>query len=51
MKRDEQSVRPKAKAAGKAQKQQKNVNEAEQRDAELSGNEASVVAELKNRGK
>lgn len=36
MKIDEEPARPKAKAVGKAQKQQKNVDEAEQRDAELS---------------
>ena len=51
MKREEQSVRPKVRATGKVPKQPKNIGEAEQRAAELPGNEASVVAELKNRGK
>lgn len=51
MKREEQSVRPKVKATGKVRKQPKNISEAEQRAAELPGNEASVVAELKNREK
>jgi hypothetical protein len=51
MKREEQSVRPEMKAPRKVQKQQKNVSEAEQRAAELPGNEASVATELKNRGK
>jgi hypothetical protein len=51
MKREEQSVRPKIKATGKVQKQPKNIGEAEQRAAELPGNEASVAAEMKNREK
>ena len=50
MKREEQSVRPRTKATGKVQKQSKNMSEAEQRAAELPGNEASVAAELRNRG-
>jgi len=50
MKREEQSVRPKVRATGRVPKQPKNIGEAEQRAAELPGNEASVVAELKNRG-
>ena len=51
MNRAEQSVRPKVKATGKVPKQQKNISEAERRAAELPGNRASVVAELKNREK
>lgn len=51
MKKEEQPARPKVKAAGKVQKLQNNINEAEQRAAELPGNEASVAAELKNREK
>jgi hypothetical protein len=51
MKREEQSVRPKVKATGKVQKHQKNISEVEHLAAELPGNEASVAAELKNRGK
>lgn len=39
-----------ARTAGKVQKQ-KNVNAPKKREAELPGNQASVVAELKNRGK
>jgi hypothetical protein len=49
MKREEQSVHPKTKATGKVQKRSKNISEAEQRAAELPGNEASIAAELKNR--